>query len=109
MVIPTNCHKPCHDFSSAAALEFPTSTDLLGLTLDVEVAYSSPSEEREKMALAVKGLPSGKIPESRLRGALVSHFSKHTGYKAAECKIIKGVGYMTFEDPAGKKGICSYT
>ena len=54
------------------------------------------------MVLAVKGLPSGRIPESRLRGALVSHFSKHTGYKAAECKIIKGVGYMTFDHPAGK-------
>lgn len=53
------------------------------------------------MAMAVKGLPLGKIPESNLRGALVSHFSKHTGFKATECRIVKGVGYMTFEDPTG--------
>ena len=90
------------DFFSAAAFEFPTSTDFLGLTLDVEVAYSPSSKEREQTALAVKGLPSGRVPESKLRGALVGYFSKHTGYKATECKIIKGVGYMTFEDPAGK-------
>ena len=66
------------------------------------MAYSSPADEKE-MALAVKGIPSKilNIPEEKLRGALVNHFSKHAGYKAAECRMIEGVGYMTFEDPAG--------
>jgi hypothetical protein len=81
------------------ALDFPASTDLLGLTLEVELAYSPLAEEKE-MVMAIKGLPE-RIPESKLRGALVKHFSKHTGYKAAECRIIDGVGYMSFEDPRG--------
>ena len=53
------------------------------------------------MALAVRQLPLNKIPERNLKPALVRYFSKHTQFKASECRIINGVGYMSFEDPTG--------
>lgn len=62
--------------------------------------YTSPAEKKE-MVLSVEGLPLQKFPVERLKGALVKHISKHTSHKAAECRIIGGVGYLSFADPAG--------
>ena len=75
---------------------------MLGTTLQVEVAYSSPSEEKE-MVIAVRNLEAllQKVPKGKLEGALVNHFSKHTSHKAAECRIIERVGYLSFHEQAG--------
>ena len=89
------------------ALRFPSSTDILGLTLELKVMYPSPAEEKE-MVLSVEGLPLHKFPAEKLRDALVNYISKHTSHKAAECRIIDGVGYLSFDDPAGMS-IDSYT
>lgn len=87
--------------SDSVALEFPPSTDLLGLTLDLEVAYSSPAEYKD-MVLMVKELPLDKIPEIRIKSSLKKYFTKHTRYAVAECHIIDGVGYLSFKDKSGK-------
>ena len=82
------------------ALKFQSSTDILGLTLELEVMYSSPAKKKE-MVLSVDGLPLHKFPAEKLRGALVKHILRHTSHKAAECRIIDGVCYLSFDDPAG--------
>lgn len=79
---------------------FQSSTELLGITVELEVGYSSPAEKQD-MVLAVKRLPLHRIPERNLKAALVKYFEKHTGYKAAECRIINEIGHLFFEDSAG--------
>lgn len=85
---------------TTVSLRFQSSTEILGLTLELEVMYSSPAKKKE-MVLSVEGLPLHKFPAEKLRGALVKHISKHTSHKAAECRIIDGVGYLSFDDPEG--------
>ena len=85
-------------FISAVALRFTSSTDLLGLTLPLEVVTKAAKGE-SNMVLGVR-LGSTRIPEEILKSALVKHFSRHTGFKA-ECEIINGIGFLTFDDPEG--------
>ena len=81
-------------------MSFQSSVDFLGLTLALEVGYSSPAEQKN-MVLAVKGLPQ-KLSERMCKSTLVKHFAKHTGYEAAECRIIDSVAYLSFEDKSGE-------
>ena len=82
------------------ALGFQSSTELLGLTVELEVAYSSPAQKKE-MVLAVKQLPLNKIPERNMKSSLVRHITKHTRHTAADCRIKNGIGYLSFKDPSG--------
>ena len=81
-------------------MSFQSSIDFIGWTLQLEVGYSSPAEQ-EPMVLAVKGLPQ-KLPEKRCKFALVSHFKKHAGFEAAECRLIDSVAYLSFDDKTGE-------
>ena len=79
---------------------FQSSTEFLGLTVELEVGYSSPAEKKD-MVLAVTKLPL-RIPERNLKSSLVKYFAKHSGHEAAECRIIQGVGYLSFKDASGR-------
>ena len=82
-------------------MRFQSSTEFLGLTVELEVGYSSPTENIY-MVLAVTKLPlDPRISEKHLKASLVKYFSKHTGYEASKCKIIQGAGYLSFEDTSG--------
>ena len=72
----------------------------LGLTLTLEVGYSS-SKEQEAMVLAVKGLPQN-LPPKLCKSRLVKYFSNHAGFKATDCRIIESVAYLSFDDKSGQ-------
>ena len=91
------------NFNPLVALRFTSTTDFLGLTLPLEIMTTS----KRNMVLGVKGLSLDMIPEETLKSALVKHFSRHTGYKA-ECEIISGVAYLTFEHPEGMCGLMNF-
>ena len=89
-------------FVYLVALRLGSSTDFLGITIQLEVGYTSSAPKVEKEVLAVRGLPRTKIPVEKMENALLKHFSKHSKLEATDCRIINGVGYLTFEDPKGK-------
>ena len=70
--------------------------------IQLEVGYTSSAPKVEKEVLAVRGLPRTKIPVEKMENALLKYFSRHSKLEATECRIVKGVGYLTFEDPKGK-------
>ena len=84
-------------------MEFQLSIEFLGLTVQLEVGYSSLAEKKD-MVLAVTKLPL-RIPERNLKSALVKYFANHSGHEAAECRIIQGVAYLSFEDKSGEHGM----
>ncbi len=85
--------------SFVAAMKFQPSVDFLGLTLALEVGYSSPAEQKT-MVLAVNGLPQ-KLSAKMCKFTLVNYFKKY-GFEPAECRIIESVAYLSFEDKSGK-------
>ena len=80
-----------------------TETDFMGLFLQLEVKYEilSSSGKDEEILLSVTHPVFKRIPPEKIKKRLEDFFSKHTGKKATECKIVNGVGYLKFEDSAG--------
>ncbi len=83
----------------AVALKFESYTEVLGITLQLEVGYPTSIEKEEDLVLLVKGSALTRLKnETVKRKSLLNYFKK---YEPASCRLINEVAYLTFENSSG--------
>ena len=88
-------------------------TQLFGFNLHLELgcnsttnsspAYPTSTAVHSSIALCVQGLPETMLNNLHILSEALKYFIKQgTGFEAADCSIVQGLGYLTFTDPSGK-------
>ncbi|XP_064383754.1 uncharacterized protein LOC135332299 [Halichondria panicea] len=91
-------------------------TQLFGFNLHLELgcnsttnsspAYPTSTAVHSSIALCVQGLPETMLNNLHILSEALKYFIKQgTGFEAADCSIVQGLGYLTFTDPSAVQAI----